>query len=446
MTTSPPAGRTLLALLLAALAVLSAWSRPGAAGAQQERVAPRVDVLHVEGAITPVVAAYLERGLDDAIDDGVDAVVVRLDTPGGSVEVTEGIVKRMVSSEVPIVVWVGPRGAMAASAGTFITLAAHVAAMAPGTTIGAASPIGAQGEELPETARSKMMNTLVAQMRNLAERRGVQAQDWVESAIRDAVSSTQDEVLHLGVVDLLATDLDDLLTQLDGRAVTVREQAVALRTLGAEVRQVEMGGIESFLHTIASPNVAYILLTLGMMGLVYEFASPGFGFAGVTGAICLLLGVYALGVLPANYAGVALILLAFALFFADAKLGTSGLIALGGVVAMAVGGMILFDAPEFAVSPSILWSVALSCGAFFAFAASAVLRSQRKKVTTGREGLIGAHGVARGTLAPEGMVVVAGEVWRATAEGGDVAAGSAVEVVAMDGLRLRVRAASATAS
>lgn len=429
--------------LLPLLAALP-WSVPPHARAQEEdggTAPPRVDVLHVEGAITPVVAAYIERALEDAQDEGVGLVVIRLDTPGGSVAVTDGIVKRMLTSDVPIVVWVGPRGAMAASAGTFITLAAHRAAMAPGTSIGAASPIAGQGQEMTDTQRAKIENTLVSQVRNMAERRGIQAQDWAEDAVREAASATQQEALDLGVIDFVAANLDDLLSQLHGRPLTVAERAVQLDTYGAEVRHVEMSGLESLLHALASPNVAYILLSLGMMGLVYEFASPGFGFGGVVGSICLLLGVYALGVLPANYAGVALLLLAFALFFADAKLGTGGLIALGGVVSMIIGGMILFDAPELRVSPGVLWPSALACGAFFAFAASRVLAINKKRATTGREGLVGATGTARGDLAPEGMVVVRGETWRATAEGGDVAAGRAVEVVAVEGLRLRVRAA-----
>jgi len=322
-----------------------------------------------------------------------------------------------------------------------VTLAAHVAAMAPGTSIGAASPVGPEGQDLPDTMRSKAESIMVTQIRNLAARRGEQAQDWAEDAVLRAVSASPEEALSHNVVDLIAASLEDLLSQLHGRPLTVGDRAVVLDTYGAEVRDVEMSALESFFGALASPNVAYILMTLGMMGLVYEFASPGFGFGGVVGSICLLLGVYSLGMLPANYAGVALLLLAFALFFADAKLGTGGLIALGGVVSMVVGGMILFDAPELSVSPAILWPTALACGAFFAFAASRVLAINRKRATTGREGLVGATGSARGTLAPDGIVLVWGETWRATAEGGDVAAGQAVEVVAVEGLRLRVRAA-----
>ena len=440
----PPSilGWSSLALLLAVLTAFL-FAAPGA-GAQEQREEgrPRVDVLHVEGAITPVVASYLERGLTDADERGVDVIVIRLDTPGGSVSVTDGIMKRMLASETPIVVWVGPRGAMAASAGTFITLAAHVAAMSPGTSIGAASPIGSEGQEIGETAKAKIVNTLVTQMRNLAERRGVQAQDWAEDAVRNARSSSEQEVLDLRVIDLVAADIENLLSQLDGRAVTIQDKPVALKTFGAEVRDVEMSAVESLLHTIASPNIAVILMSLGMMGLVYEFANPGFGLGGVVGGICLLLGVYAMGVLPANYAGLALFVLAFALFFADAKLGTGGLIALGGVVSMVAGGLILFDSPIYEVSQPLIWSIAISCGAFFAFAASAVMRVREKPVTTGSEALIGATGIARTALAPEGPVMVRGETWRATVEGNEhVAAGEAVEVIAVEGLRLRVRAA-----
>ncbi len=447
MTQPRPIASHLVALLAATLLVLCAWALPAAAQAQDaardggRAAVPRVDLLHVDGPITSVVAGYVERSLDDAEEDGTDVVVIRLDTPGGGVAITEEIMKRMLASKIPVVVWIGPEGAMAGSAGTFITLAAHLAAMAPGTSIGAASPIGPQGEELGETARAKMMNTLVTQMRNLAKRRGPQAMDWAEDAIRDARSSTDEEVLELRVIDLLARDVDDLLSQLDGRAAIVGGAPVALHTLGAVVREVRMSRAESLLVALASPNVAYILMTLGMMGLVYEFASPGFGLGGVVGSICLLLGVYVLGILPANYAGVGLMLLAFALFFADAKLGTGGLIAMGGVVSMVIGGMILFDSPIFAISPAVLWTTALACGAFFAFAASAVLRSQGLKATTGREGLVGAMGRVVSRLAPEGTVRVQGETWKASAADGPYEPGAEIEVTAVQGLQLEVRAA-----
>ena len=430
--------RPLAALLFALLAIAGVLARAQSDDSDDRR---SVHVLHFEGAVTPVVASYLADALDAAEAAGAELAVIRLDTPGGSVEVTDDITRRMQSSEIPVVVWVGPRGAMAASAGTFVTLAGHVAAMAPGTSIGAASPVGQQGEDLPETARSKTVNMLVTRVRNLAERRGIQAQDWAESAVRDAISATAEEAQRLNVVDLLAADLDDLLRQLDGRPVNVGSRTVALRTTGAEIVDVPMGAVDRVLHTLASPNLAYILMTLGMMGLIYEFSNPGFGLGGVVGGICLLLGVYALGVLPATYTGVALMLLAFALFFAGVELGTNGLIAMGGVVALIAGGVLLFDAPEVAVSPSVLVTVAACCGAFFLFAARMALRAQRRTATTGREGLVGAVGIARTGLEPEGIVVVWGENWRATAAGGTVAKGAAIEVEAVDGLRVRVRAA-----
>jgi len=442
MTTSAPWLRPALLTLLLTAAVATSAFPPSARGQEDvARSGPRVDVLHVEGAITPVVATYLERGLTDAQASGVDLVVIRLDTPGGSVQVTEGLMKEMAASDVPIAVWVGPSGAKAASAGTFITLAAHVAAMAPGTSIGAASPVGPQGGDLPETIKSKMTSMLVTTMRALAKRRGRDAQNWVESAIVDARSDDAATVKELGVIDLIARDIPDLLRQITAPyEIRLRDRRVYVELVDAQVRDVEMGAVEKILHTISDPSVAYLLLALGMLGLFFEFANPGFGLAGVVGAICLLFGSYALGVLPANYAGVALIVVAFALFFADAKLGTSGLLAMGGIVAMAAGGMLLFDSPIFAVSPVVIWTTSIACGLFFAFVAGAAFRAQRLKPATGSEAMVGAQGLARSRLSPDGLVVVWGETWRATAEDGPLDKGAAVEVTEVEGLRVRVRA------
>ncbi len=432
----------LLLLTMASAAVLVATAASSQAQDREQSGAARVDVLHVEGPITPVVASYLARGLADAQSEGVDLIVIQLDTPGGSVQVTEELMKDMAASDVPIAVWVGPSGAMAGSVGTFITLAAHVAAMAPGTTIGAASPIGPQGGELPETIKSKLQNMLVTMVRSLTKRRGPQAQDWAESTVTHAVADDAESARQLDVIDLIVRDIPDLLRAISSPfAFRMNDKAVTLEVANAIVRDVEMSAAEKILHKIASPDLAYILLALGLLGIVFEFSSPGFGFAGVVGAICLLFGVYAMGVLPANYTGVAMIALAFALFVADAKLGTSGLLAMGGVVAMVAGGMLLFDSPIYAVSQPVLWTTALSCGAFFAFAAGAVFRSQRRRPTTGREGLVGARGVVRTPLTPEGLVVVQGETWRATADDGPFDAGASVVVSAVEGLRVRVRAA-----
>jgi membrane-bound serine protease (ClpP class) len=405
--------------------------------------APRAHVLHVEGPITAVVAQYVERGVSEADEEGAELLIVRLDTPGGSVDITDGILREMDTSPIPVVVWIGPRGAMAGSAGTFIALGAHLAAMAPGTTIGAASPVGPQGEDIPDTMKAKVENMLVKRVENLAQRRGEQAVAWARDAVLDARVSNEQEALDLRVVDFVATDLEDLLLQLDGRAVQVRNVAVGISTAGMVLEDVPMSVVERGLHVIGNPSIAWILLSLGMAGLIYEFTIPGFGFSGVVGGICLILGLWAMGTLPVNYAGVALLLVAFALFVADVKVGASGLLAMGGVVALVLSGMLLFNSPLYSVSKTVVVTTALLIGAFFVFAGRMVIAIREKQVTTGSEGLIGARGEVREDLDPEGLVSVWGEVWRARAEGEPIPRGESVEVLEVNNLRLRVRRAAA---
>ncbi|OGO39772.1 MAG: hypothetical protein A2Z04_01170 [Chloroflexi bacterium RBG_16_57_9] len=399
----------------------------------------QVNVLTIKGAVTPIMVSYIQRGIQEAQADNAKLLVIQLDTPGGSVNLMEDIVRHIQDSNVPVAVFVAPPGAKAASAGTFIVLGAHVAAMAPNTSIGAASPVGSEGQELPQTSAEKAKNVLAAQIKNLAARRGEKAVEWAEQAVREAKAATASEALELGVIDVIANNVDDLLTQLQGMQIQVKGQTVTLMTQQAAIRPVDMTPIEGFLHTITDPNIAFILLTLGLNGLLFELASPGAILPGVVGGICLLLAIYSLGVLDVNYVGVSFIILAFILFIADVKAPTHGLLTLGGTVSFVLGALLLFNSPYYQVSRTLIVSVALVTAGFFGFAVQAAVRILRKKPTTGYESLIGAMAEARSDLTPGGMVWVVGELWRARVEVGQVKKGEPVRVVGVMGLELRVQ-------
>jgi membrane-bound serine protease (ClpP class) len=392
-----------------------------------------------KGPVTPVLASYLDRAIDDAEASGASALVLQLDTPGGSVDITKGITQRMTSSTVPIIVYVAPRGAHAGSAGTFITLAGHLAAMAPGSSIGAASPVGSEGTDLPETLKKKATNILVADIKNLAARRGDKAVDWAQKAVSEAVAATADEALALGVVDAVAKDVPDLLRQLDGRTVTVAGEQVVLDLADRPVEPVPLGPFENFLNVITSPALAAILLTLGLNAILFEISSPGGYAAGIIGVICLLLAVYALGTLEANWTGLGFIVVAFVLFVLDIKAPTHGALTVGGILSFVLGAFLLFNTGELQVPWVTIIGLALGTGAFFAFAVAKSVAAQRRRPVTGFEGLVGQTAVVRQALEPEGMVLVEGELWRAESESGPLAVGDKVVVAGRDGYRLRVR-------
>jgi membrane-bound serine protease (ClpP class) len=414
----------------------------GAAGGAQGQAATHVDVLEIEGAVTPIMISYIERGIATAEEDGAEALVVLLNTPGGQTDLMNRVISAMLASDVPVVVYVYPRGAYAASAGTLITLAGHAAAMAPGTTIGAASPVGSQGEDLGETMEAKVKEDLKAQARGLAARRGDEAVAWAESAIEEARAATAEEALELGVIDLVAGNLDELLAGLDGLEVVVNDRRVVLETAGAEVRELPMTFPEQFLHIITNPTVAFILLTVGLNALLFELSAPGGYVAGIVGAICLVLAFYALGVLPVNYAGLIFIILAFGLFVADVKAATGGVLTVGGVVSLVAGALLLFNSPLYRVSISAIVGVALVTGLFFAFAMTKVMQIRRRPSVTGTEGLIGQLGEARTALEPEGTVFVRGELWQAESLEGPIEKGERVEIAGVHGFRLQVRRAA----
>jgi membrane-bound serine protease (ClpP class) len=382
--------------------------------------------------------SYIERGVREAEERDAEALVLMLNTPGGDVDLTKRIIQTIVASDVPVVVYVWPRGAFAASAGTFITLAGHVAAMAPNTSIGAASPVSGQGEEISETLKDKIVNILQADIEGLAQRRGEEAVEWARQAVSEARAATAEEALELGVIDFIATDLSDLLRQVDGTSVMLHDREVTLHTEGAPTEEIPMTGVERLLHTITNPNIAFILMTLGINGILFELSSPGGYAAGVVGVICLLLAFYALGVLDVDYTGLLLIALAFVLFLVDIKAPTHGVLTAGGIVSFILGSLILFNSPFYAVSRNLVISVGLVTGAFFAFIIAKAVAIQRRQPTTGTEGLVGALATARTDLSPSGSVFLKGEWWEAEAEDALIKAGERVRVKSVEGFRLHV--------
>ena len=409
---------------------------------EAEAASSRIDVLHVEGVINPVLVDYIERGIEQAEDNNAIACIIQMDTPGGLDTSMRDIVKDIVDARVPVVVYVSPAGARAASAGVFITMAAHVAAMAPNTAIGAAHPvsIGAEGEEgMSETMEEKVVNDAAAYIRSIAEAHGRNI-EWAEKAVRESVSATEREALELNVIDMVAPDLDSLVSQLDGREVTMLGgSVVTLHTQEATINHITMNTIEDFLYAISDPNIAYILLSLATLGIMAEIFNPGLIFPGVVGGICGLLAFYSLGVLPVNYAGILLVVLAFGLFIAEAFTASFGLFTAGGITSLVIGSLILFKGgPLFQVSPWLITTVAIIIAAFFAFIISRVIRAHRRQASTGREELIGKTAVVKVALEPEGTVFFKGERWRAISEEGRVEPGETVIITKVDGLKLYV--------
>lgn len=402
-------------------------------------LATPITVLTLKGPINPVAANYLARGIHEA--EKTDSVLVlRLDTPGGLDNAMRDMVQSIRNAKVPVVVYVAPTGARAASAGMFVTVAASVAAMAPGTAIGAAHPVGGQGEEIQGSMKDKVTNDAAAYAVGLARENGRNAA-WVEKAVRKSISAPAQDAVRLKVVDLVAKDLEDLKQKIDGRKVSLGNRTITLATRNEGLRMVELTPTEQFLYRISDPTIAFILLNLGMMGLFFELSTPGAILPGVIGGICLLLATFALGMLPVNLAGLLLVALAFILFIAEVFVPGFGALTVGGVIALILGGLMLFNAsaPELALSVQNAVLIAVSVGAFFFFAVGMGLRAQRRKVTTGADDLLGHQAEAKTSLDPEGTVFLEGERWNAIAENGPVAPGEKVIVTQVDGLLLHVK-------
>ena len=410
----------------------------------QERA--QVYVLTVDGAISSATADYLDRGIESAGQARAEAVVILLNTPGGDVIATIKIMETLENARVPVIVYVWPRGGMAASAGTMITLAASGAAMAPHTTIGAAHPVTTSDTEVDDAALEKLANVMVEQVGVFAARRGQAAADWAERAIRESETASEQEALELGVIDLIADDLDDLLTQFDGRTVPLGAEEITLHTAGAAVQEMPMSPVEQILSMLINPNVAFILLMAGVQLIFIELSAPGGWVAGFLGALCLALAAYAMRIMPLNWLGLALIGTSFILFILDFKIPGVQAMSIAGVGVLIAGALVLFNgsgaSPYGKVSVPLVVMTGLAIGAFSIFIAAKGLRAQKMRPATGPEALIGRQGVVRVPLNPNGTVWVAGEIWTAHADDGPLAEGEPVEIVAVEGLRLRVRQCS----
>ena len=432
----------------------------------QQADAAKVWLLEIEGAIGPASADHFMRALDDAEEAQIDLLVVRLDTPGGLDKSMRDMIKALLASNTPVATYVAPNGARAASAGTYIMYASHIAAMAPATNIGSSTPVSIGGgsplplpggtepkdeEPEPDSAgedgdvsppgtamERKVVNDAVAYIRSIAELRGRNV-EWAEKTVREASNLPAREALELEVIDLVAEDVEDLLAQIDGMTVDINGREVTLETAASEVHRIETDWRYELLSAITDPNVAYILLMIGLYGLIFEFYNPGTGVGGIVGIICLLVGAYALQMLPINYAGLALIIVGVGLMVAEAFTPSFGVLGLGGVAAFVIGSIILMDTdlPGYQVSIPIIAAVATASGALVFFTIGAAVRARRASIVSGAEAMIGAEGEVLDDFERDGRVRAAGEIWQARS-GEPLEKGTRIKVSAVDGVRLEV--------
>jgi membrane-bound serine protease (ClpP class) len=427
--------------LLSILPVLFILSGMVAGNAQ---AGGHVDVLTVTGVIDPWLANYIQRGIGLAESDGAEALVIVLNTPGGELQPMQNITTRMLNARVPVVVFVYPSGAWAASAGTFITLAANIAAMAPGTTIGAAHPVTQSGQDIPGAEGTKVTNFSTSMIQSIAQQRGRNA-DWAAKAVQESVAATAQEALDQNVIDLIADNVNDLMNQIDGRAVETAAGQITLHTQRVGLVYVNTNLVEQFFHVLVDPNVALVLLVIGLIGIAVELYNPGATIPAIVGGICLVLAFISLGSLPVNWGGAILVILSIIAFIVDVKVNTV-VLTVGGLVMFVVGALLLFAQttprspvlPTVRVSPYVIAALGATLVGFFAFALSAAVRGRKSPVVSGRQALIGASGVARSDLDPTGIVHVRGEMWTAIAQGRAIREGESVRVLAVEGLRLRV--------
>ncbi len=404
---------------------------------------PAVDVARVDGVIAPASARYIIRAIREAEQSGAAVLLIELDTPGGLLKSMEDITKAMLNTDLPTAVYVYPSGSRAASAGVFITYAASVAAMAPTTHLGAAHPVGVGGgggKDEDKTLMTKVTNDAVASIRGYAARHG-RNPDWAEKAVRESVSITETQALDLHVIDLVAASPRDLLDAIDGREVTTASGKRRLHTRGARLVDIPTDLTERFLALLSDPNVGFILMTMAIYGIIFELSNPGSVFPGVIGGLALILALASFAVLEVNVAGLLLVGFSLILFIADIKVPSHGVLTAGGIISFVLGSLLLTErqAPFLRISLSLILTMAALTAGFFAFAVGAGIRAQMQKVQTGREGLVGAVGVARSDLSPEGTVFVQGELWSAESQDGVIPLGSRVRVTRVDGLRLRVK-------
>jgi membrane-bound serine protease (ClpP class) len=426
--------RTLCAALVVAAALLSG----AAAGAQT--ATPRVLAVEFDNDVNPVTADYVVDQIERANEENYDAVVILLDTPGGLADAMKDIYQAELASETPVIAYVSPDGARAASAGVWIVQAADVAAMAPSTNLGSSTPIAAGGGEIPSDLRRKAINDAAKSLRALAETHGRNG-DWAEAAVRKADNLTATEALEMNVIDVIAPSLPELLNEIDG--TTTKPDGKVLNTAGAEVTEVEMGLWKSILDLLVDPNLIALMLSIGVLGIVVELWNPGLVFPGTVGAVSLIVGLFGLQVLPISVAGLLLMLLAAGFFAAEVFVVSHGALALAGAVCFFIGALMLFDpaGEAYQVSTGVALAFAVTLALLFGFAAAKVIKVRRTRPQTGQEELIGQEGVVRSTLDPDGYVLVHGELWQARSSDEDVVrAGEPVTVAGIgDGLVLEVR-------
>ncbi len=393
----------------------------------------------MEGPVGPVTKEYIDRLLREADKYEPECILITMDTPGGLDISMRSIIKSLFSSRIPVVIYVYPSGARAASAGALITLASHVAAMCPGTNIGAAHPVAIGEGKMDEEMTTKVTNDAAAYARSIALKRNRDV-DWAESIVRESVSSTADEAREKGIIDFIADDIDDLLSLMDGMRVAVDGDSVVLDTRGARIVEKRPTMREQFLGKISDPNIAYLLMLLGIFGIFFELQNPGAIFPGVIGAIAIVTAFFALQLLPVNLSGIALIILAIIMFILEVKIASGGLLTVGGVVSMIIGSIMFIDSPLpfMKVSLSVIIPSVIFTALFFIFAVGMGLRAQRKKVTTGEGGIIGEVGVARADIDPEGPVFIHGEYWNAYSDS-KIPSGTRVVAVKVEGMKLKVK-------
>ena len=407
--------------------------------ALSEEIRKEVIVITVDGVINPVSAEYIGKSIKKANEKKAEALIIELDTPGGLDTSMRIIVKDIIGSEVPVVVYVSPSGSRAASAGVFITLAAHIAAMAPGTNIGAAHPVGI-GEKMDKVMAEKATNDAAAYIKSLAARTGRNAK-WAEDAVRKSISATEEEALKEKVIDLVSKDLNSLLSDIDSRKVRTIMGEKVLMTAKANVTREEIGIRHKILNLISDPNIAYILMLLGFYGLFFELTNPGTLFPGVVGGICIILAFYAFQTLPVNYAGLLLIILAIILFILEVKIISHGVLTIGGIIAMIIGSLMLFEspAPFMKLSLSIILPAVIFTTLFFTLTFGLAFKAYRRKPITGSEGLVGVNGITDTDITKNGgMVLLHGERWAAYSDE-PIGKGENIIVETVSGLKVKVR-------
>jgi len=403
---------------------------------------PLVNTIRMIGPIDPATAIYVHRSISIAEANHAQAVIVLMNTPGGLLDSTKSIIQDFYTSSVPIIVYVWPETARAASAGAIITLGANVAAMSPSTNIGAAHPVSVTGGQPDAVMAKKIENDTAAFVRGIAEKRH-RPLKWADEVVRESASLTENEARKQGIIDIIANNQQDLLKKLDGRKVDMSSGPVTIRSADAEIEQIEPTLRERFLHAIDDPNITYILMALAIYGLIFELSNPGAILPGVVGGICLILSLFSMAVVPVNLTGIFLIVFAVALFLIDLHVPTHGILTVGGVISFAVGSLMLFEtgSPGFQISVTLVISVALLTGAFFMFAVGSGIRAQKNKIITGVEGMIGEVVEAMTDIDPVGKVFTEGSWWTARTEGEPIKKGEKVRIVAMEKLALIVKKA-----